>query len=530
MAVKNIIKIAPTSDNMTPIFNQIIEEVKNSGGETVIELEQGDYYFKRSGSKKRRLYSSGTHSCENYVLFPIENIKNLTIEGNNSNFIYCDRVQPFLISESENITLRNFTTDYSFYRYAYAKVLAVNDEGFEIELNKNEFDYFVSDGFLNFVCGEDVLSTRSRQISMRRFLPTKSGVTFLRVGNCEAHLNKAALNLYADAVETKNGVFFKYRECTECKAEYECGDTIILGYDNNREAQAFYCEFSKNIQLQNVCIYRNGGMGFVADICENIILDEYKIMKKAGREEYFTSTADGIFLTNCSGDFVLRNSYISDTYDDAMNVHGYYTKIEEVLSPKKVKLMQAHPAHDGFIPCFKGDKLHLSYEGTLNEAFVLEVEDISYDENRDNIILTFKEEAELKVGMLVENPDRTPNVLIENNIVKRAPHIRLSARNMIVRNNDFSLEYCDIYIDDLIDFWGESGAVKNVLISGNKFSNTSPRNISISSCRPDASNHLHENVVICDNIFKRSKEEALSISGIKNIEIKDNVFEAQCDD
>ena len=113
--MKNIIRISPTSDNMTPIFNKIIREIKSSGVETVIELEKGDYYFKRSGSEKMKIFSSGGISCENFVLFPIEGIKNLTIEGNGANLIYCDRVQPFLIKNCENITLRNFSTDYSFY-------------------------------------------------------------------------------------------------------------------------------------------------------------------------------------------------------------------------------------------------------------------------------------------------------------------------------------------------------------------------------------------------------------------------------
>ena len=103
--MKNIIKISPTSDNMTPIFKKILKEIQHAKNETVIELEPGDYYFKRAGSEKRKLFSSGGKSCENFVLFPIENINNLTIEGNGARFVYCDRIQPFFITHSENITL-----------------------------------------------------------------------------------------------------------------------------------------------------------------------------------------------------------------------------------------------------------------------------------------------------------------------------------------------------------------------------------------------------------------------------------------
>lgn len=522
--MKNIIKISPTSDNMTPIFNEIFKKLKNSDTETVIELEKGDYYFKRSGSEKMKFFSSGGRNCENYVLFPIENIENLTIEGNGSQFIYCDRVQPFLIKNCCNITLRNISTDYSFYRYAFAKVTSVTKTGFEAVLNKDEFNYYVKDGFLNFICGEDVLSTKKRQISMRKIEPEKSCVYFLRVGESECPLNAAASNIYVDALETENGALFNYRKENTFIPEYKEGDTIILAYDNSREAQSFYCEFSKNITFENVCIYRGGGMGFVADVCENILLDNYRIMKKEGRKEYFTTTADGIFLTNCNGNFTLKNSYISDTYDDAINVHGYYTKIEEILAPKKVKLSHLHPAHWGLIPYFKGDKVHISNPDTLNEEYILEIEEISYDDDRNNIIVSFKEEVDLNVGMLIENPDRTPDVLLENNVIKRAPHMRLSARNVLVRNNKLSLDSCDIYINDLITFWGESGAVKKFEITGNTFEKAKQGNIIADSCRFPNSNHLHEKIIIKNNVFKMKHKEAIKLSCVKEVEEKNNIF------
>lgn len=522
--MKNVIKISPTSDNMTPIFNKILKELKNSDTETVIELEKGDYYFKRLGSEKMKIFSSGGRSCENYVLFPMENINNLTIEGNGSQLIYCDRVQPFLIKNCSNISLRNFSTDYSFYRYAFAKVISVTKDGFETALNEDEFNYYVQDGFLNFICGEDILSTKNRQISMRRIEPEKTYVDFLRVGDCEFPFNAAAANIFVDAVKTENGVFFKYREENNYTTKYKEGDIIVLAYDNLREAQSFYCEFSKNITLENVCIYRGGGMGFVADVCENITLDNYRIMKKENRNEYFTTTADGIFLTNCNGNFTLKNSYISDTYDDAMNIHGYYTEIEEIISPSKVKLSHLHPSHWGLIPYFNGDRVHISNPDTLNEEYILEIEEISYDEDRNNIFVTFKEEIDLKVGMLVENPDRTPEVLLENNIIERAPHMRLSARNIVVKNNKLSLDSCDIYIHDLIGFWGESGAVERIEICGNTFGNADQANILSNSCRHPNSNRLHEKIIIKNNVFKMKREEAIKLSCVKNVEEENNIF------
>lgn len=522
--MRKTIQLSPSSDNMTPVFNKIFRDAQHTQDEIIIELEPKDYYFKRAGSEKRKLFSSGGRTCENYVLFPIENVKHLTIEGNGARFVYCDRIQPFLLSHSENIVLRNFSVDYSFYRYAFAEVLSNQEDGFEVKLDQNQFDYFVEDGFLNFVCGEDILSTKNRQISMRRIEPTKSNVQFLRVGNSEAPINAAAENIYVDAVKTETGVFLKFREENNGQIPFKKGDIVILAYDNSREAQAFYCEFSKNITLENITIHRSGGMGFVADLCEDIMLDGFQIRKKEGRTEYFTTTADGIFLSTCSGNFTLKNAYISDTYDDAINIHGFYTQIEEILSPKKVKLTQLHPVHWGNILGFPGDLVHISDPNTLNELQVLEIADFTYDEDRLHLVLTFQKEANLKPGMLIENPDRMPNVLLENNTICRCPHMRLSAGNMIIRNNTLALEVNDICIHDLIQYWGESGAVKHVEITGNTFPSTCAPNIYVDSYRPENSNRLHDTIILRNNSFHNIREKALRITHVNNWVEEDNHY------
>ncbi|MBQ6823015.1 MAG: hypothetical protein IJP27_00035 [Clostridia bacterium] len=490
--------------------------------DVLIKFEKGTYVFSREGLEKHRIFSSSTKSGENYVLFPIKNKSNVTIDGCGSEFVFCDRLQPFLFENCCNVALKNFSLDYSFLRYAYGTVVSTAENGFEMAIDKTKFHYSVDGGFLNFVCGRDTLSTKHRKISMKRLFPSKSGVYFLYAGDTVAAKNPAAKSVDVDAAETEQGVFFAYRENTNHPL-FNVGDVICLAYDNDREAQAFYFDNSKNIRVENLSVYRNGGMCFVADSCENITIDGFRLALKEGRSEYYSSTADGVFLTQCCGKIVIKNSVIKDTYDDAINVHGFYTYVSEAVSRNQVKIVYRHDSHYGLIPCFKGDCLLVSEPDTFRQIGQVTIKEISCDEDRKNMCITYEGDIELREGMLLENANRMPDMVIENSVFKNCPHIRLSPKNAVVRNNTF--ESIHILIHDLIDFWGESGAVESAIFHNNTFDNAG---IETNSCRPSFANRIHGTIRIEGNEFRESREKSVKISAVRELIEQNNTFAEGC--
>ena len=101
--------------------------------------------------------------------------------------------------------------------------------------------------------------------------------------------------------------------------------------------------------------------------------------------------------------------------------------------------------------------------------------------------------------------------------------MRLSSRRMIVRRNNLSL-MTDIYVDDLIDFYKEYGAVESLYITENHFRNKGGPNICVLSQRAPTSNHLHENITIENNVFTKPKAAALSITAVQNLIERNNRF------
>lgn len=528
--MKNYIKIQANVENLTQQLAQIFKNIPDNC-ETVLEFEKGTYHIGADGCDEHPIFASSSSFCDGRlkkVAFPLLNSKNITIDGNGSDFVFCDRIQPFFIQRCENVTLKNFSIDFAFLRYAFAKVLNADAQGLEVLLDHSIFDYETKDGDIIFKCGKENLSTKDRKISTKAINRKEAGIVFLYSQNAtDVVRNQAAPNVVFLAEDKGDGkVYIKYVDNTE-KTDFIAGDILCLAYDNDREAQSFFCEHCKNIKLENVSIYRQGGMGFVADVCENITIDNLKIDIKQGRNEYYSTTADGIYLTNCSGKFGLKNSRICNTYDDAINIHGYYMGVEKIIAKNRAEFSHSfHKSHEGIVPFHKGDVLRFSNPETMDEICSAVVKNITFDEKtRKNIIVTFEKDVELEKGMIVENRSSMPDVLFENNTVVNCPHIRLSAPDMIIKNNKLSLNGTDIYINDLFTFWAEHGAVENVLIENNEFGDASYQNIHILSCRPETSNHQHKNITIRNNTFKKCEKEAIVIGApVEKLSIKNNFF------
>ena len=523
----NRIFIKHQKENITPVIYDILKNLPEDC-ENIIEFEKGTYYFHKEGSSQYPIFSAAGRCCDGRpgnVLFPLINIKNLTIDGCGSDFVFCDRVQPFMLKDSKNITLRNFTTDYSFLRYAYGDVVSATDEGFEISINKELSNYYVDENILYFVCGSEAVSTKTRKISVKPIGGTKTGICFMYVGDYEGEYNGAATNVFVDVQQKEETLLVRYKKDTQ-KPPFiiEAGDRLCMAYDNDREYQLVILENCKNTVINNISIYRNGGMGIAADVCENVLIDGIKFGLKPGRDEYYSSTADAIFSTNCSGDFILRNSSIIDTYDDALNIHGYYLKVKEVGDNNKLTLGNVHVSHKGILSVKEGDMLYFNDPETATELFSAKVETVSYDESRENMYLTVSDTNGIKPGMIVENKTRMANLLVENNVIKRCPHLRISARNAIIRNNILSLKNGDIFVDDLWGFWAEYGALENAEITGNRFGIPKNANITVRSCRPEGHNRNHKNIVIKDNTFENSYEKAISVSSADNVIMENNKF------
>lgn len=129
--------VPDTHQNLSPKLQKALEEIKNqvtSGDKITLLFEPGRYDFHPEGAAIREYYISN-HDQDNpkTVGFPLEDWKNLTLDGQGADFIFHGRMLPLSLLNSEDCTLRNFNIDFETPQITQVKVLKSDETGMTFE-------------------------------------------------------------------------------------------------------------------------------------------------------------------------------------------------------------------------------------------------------------------------------------------------------------------------------------------------------------------------------------------------------------
>ncbi len=519
------ITIAWTEENATPLVRDAVEKLKSGG---VLSFEKGIYHFRKEGSHKRDVRAINIAPGVKHVIFDLENLCDVTIDGNGSEFIFDDIVFPFALQRCRHVTLRNITIDFSFSRYCQGMVVQSDESGFELAIDASHFKADVDEkGHVIFHSSDLSVSTEERPILLGNVVFGKPPWDYVFAGDSpHTRENLPTSFVETDASSTERGIRFTYREGSR-RLLFPLGDGLLFCYEPRRNVNIL-AAYSEDIHVENVSIFRGGGMGIVAARTRDFFLDNVAIQVRPGRNEARSTTADGVFLVQCDGIVSIKNSLIANTLDDALNIHGIYDRVCGVSS-NTLLVEEGREANHGFMFCEAGDLVELSdgktqqSKGTYN---VLAVE--MKPDGRIQLQLD-GDCTSLAVGDFVENQSRVATFIFENNKVSNCPHLRISDNGKIrIRNNLFEGINC-ILVRDLLKYWFESGAVADMLIEGNTFLNTPQAGggyaINIGSTRNEASDICHHNVTIRSNRIVSPNGHVIVASRIDGLVIQDNSFE-----
>ena len=104
-----------------------------------IIFTKGEYHFYPTESNKRTYFESNTTDVNpRNCAFLFENMNNIIIEGNGSNLIFHEQMQPFTFDNCKNITLRNISIDWEKPLIAQAQVLQVKETSMRVSINLKE--------------------------------------------------------------------------------------------------------------------------------------------------------------------------------------------------------------------------------------------------------------------------------------------------------------------------------------------------------------------------------------------------------
>lgn len=512
----------------------------NSTGERILCFEKGEYHFYNDGTVNKFFAVSNNSACNKNIAMLIENTSDITIDGNNSVFVFHDMVFPIIVSNSKNITLKNIIFDRAYYPCAIMKIQNITDEGFEVKIDKNKNPYYTENGTIVFKREWGELSGVEKIFAFHA--TERFHIEFLLTGGCkESPENLAAPYIWADASETENGIYCKYRTDKNYSLGFCEGETVetILdgGLGGSRDTDLIFIDKSENIKVSGIKVRRGVGMGIIAQLSRNIEIDSF-CTEQEFYNEHSTLTADAMHFVNCGGMLEIHNCVISGTSDDVINVHGMYTVVENIdknVIYAKIK----HHEQRKFLPYEKSDRIVIIDSETLAEVAEFTIDEAEFTDSCGydiKICGSFtKKCGDIRPGFLIELPDKMPDLHLHDNDFSDYPNMRISgAGNILIENNRLKNSVSALTAMDLAKYWYESGRIKNLVFKNNYLDNCNGKSgesfIVIGVDGIDGTNaencpKIHKRIEISDNIFKNIKNHAIFACGVENLVIKNNIFE-----
>ena len=494
-----------------------IEQCKRQGLSS-LTLERDVYTFLPEYSLSRPM-SISNHDVFGYTSVGIclEDMDGFVLDGNGSTILADGAMVSLAILRSSNVTVKNLTFEALHTMRGEATVTSHHEDGFSVRYT-NDIDYTLKDGWLYYrdpYGHEDphhYYMVIAKEGEDARYLPEtretfKTDYTFEDTGDRTVRLHHPPFTP-------------------------EIGARLIMA-PGFRHGCTVFVEDAKDLLLENVTIHTSYGMGLLAQVSENVIVRGMTVCPKNGA--LYSTANDATHFVNCRGTVRVENCFFEGMLDDALNIHGLYAKIEEVL-PKGLLVRDMHPGAKGQAIYRKGCRVAVMDKRLLIPEATYTVEDV-LPLNDEITYLAIREPLDGVVAdMTLEELDGSPEVFFENNTIQynRARGILLAGKKKtVIRNNLFRTPGASIMFESNGDYWYESGGTTDVRIEDNRFErcgyclHTWGKSVITGSARKDfdGARYYHGDIVIRGNRFTENVRPLVRLANVTHAVFKDNEIE-----
>ena len=505
--------------DITPVVR---DRMLNCADGEVISFEPGAYHFWPEHAFEKYYYISNNRHGLKCIAFPIIGKRNVTVDGNGATFVFHGEMVPFVVEESESITLKDFSVDWIRPFYSQGKVVGIEPNGVTIRIDRNRYPYRVQNDRMVFEGEgwESPLIDGILEMDAETGSPAYGSGDSLGAGWPE----------HFPVEEVVPGVIRLTDAYPHCP---KVGNDLVLRH-YSRNCPAVFLKASRDILLNEVTICHAGGMGVIGQFCENVTLRKCVVTPAPGR--VFSTAADASHFVNCRGDLLLEDCLFEGQLDDPCNVHGIYTRIKEVCDGRSLVTELVHHEQHGVDIGFPGDCMGLSDHETLLSYSNNVVESVErIDERFYRITFRNPFPNTVRAGNVLENLSWFPNVVIQGCVARhnRARGFLVSTPGIVViKNNRIESSGAGIKISGDANHWFESGAVRDVLICNNEFRDccfgSSEWGRAVIDIDPEISNPwnnpecFHRNIRIEHNRFYTFHTGILFARSVDGIKFKNN--------
>ena len=465
---------ANSSKNASPVLQKALAKIKaeyKEGEKVILRFPEGRYEFHEKGAAVREYYISN-HDQTNpkKVGIALEDMKNLTLDGQGSEFVFHGRMLPVSLLRSENCLLKNFSIDFENPHIAQVKIVENDPQDGIVFEPAPWVDYRIAKDSIFEAYGEGWTMRHSWGIAFdgdtKHLVYNTSDIGCPTKGASEVAPRRIHAPGWKDARLVPG--------------------TVVAMRGWGRPTPGIFLSHDVNTTIENVKVHYAEGMGLLAQLCENITLEEFGVCLKGDADpRYFTTQADATHFSGCKGKIVSCNGLYEGMMDDAINVHGTYLKVVKRVDDRTLVGRYMHGQSWGFEWGCPGDEVQFIRSNTMelvgkqNKITSIRPYDKEQTEGAREFLITFQEPVDQVIneqsGFGIENLTWTPEVLFSGNVIRnnRARGSLFSTpRKTIVENNLFDhTSGAAILLCGDCNGWFETGACRHVIIRKNRFVN-----------------------------------------------------------
>ena len=471
----NVVEMRPVNGNATPAVCAAVARLRD--GDT-LRFSAGEYHFHEEGAKPVFLASPGSSTGMKKVVFHLDGLKDVTVDGGGSRFFFHGNTFPFAAARCDGLKIGGFTSRLPRLPIIEFTILEKGDDGFLCQFVKGHPPYKTKpDGSILFESEEGIIDSRGHELSVHalRYLQ----IQYITTPGCMCDKDTLASTFYPVAAEDRGGgkVFFRYFKDSHHKNAGACsfpvGEPLCISLATGRNRSLMSISDCRDLEIADVNVRSGSGMGIVADMCENVRILRYNVRPDEG--SHVSLTADTLYLVDTKGRIEIADSEISWALDDAMNIHGNYTTLAKV-SGRDAALKIQHHAYGGYFPYRVGEKVafmrgHGTDKKILGHAAVAKFPAPGRDALEAQIVFDREIPSEW-IGCDVANVSHSPTIWIHGNHFHDYMHLRLSAfADILFENNRLENGQSVMMVDDLTGYWGECGPVHNLTVRNNDCEN-----------------------------------------------------------
>lgn len=511
-------------ENVVPTLKLAIQACKNQP-ESVLVFPEGRYDFWPDQCFKEKLSPWDTKAMD--IGIYLDSVKNLTVDGGGSEFVFHGKMVPVTLSGCENVNLKNFSIDWDRPLISQGVIQDVTNDFIDLTIDKAAYPYIIENGKL-FFTGE---GWKTDVVHYCLYDKGKKEIVYLT--------RDAALgDLFHSRAEEITPGYVRFFGKSKYKPE---SGTIVALYAQ-REAVGIGLYHCKNTVLVDLRVYHSMGSGIMVFFCENVSMNNVNVEANVKKGRVFSSQADATYWPNCRGLIKIENCMHTGQTDDWANFRGTYTTILKKPGANTIEVTYKWSPAIRFYN--QGDQVAFLSPKLLQRTTLREVKSLRLLESGSTEI-TFNEPLpeEVLPGYVVENMTWVPEVEVRNCTIPRQNRARgiliSTPKRAVIENNLFRTAGSAILIEGDIKDWFEAGGITDLVIRHNVFEdclssaqagvwNWGEAVICITPShmpKNEKTEPYHRNIRIEDNLFKFYDYSLLYARSVRGLYFKNNKIE-----